>query len=78
MKFYSIEQFAKIIGKTPQTLREWDKNSTLKPHHIAASGYRYYSEEQVNHYLGLKGEGQKNRKVIGYCRVSNDKGVDGR
>lgn len=27
MKYY-------LIGKTPQTLRNWDKSKTLAPHHI--------------------------------------------
>ncbi len=25
MKFYSIGKFAKLIGRTPQALRDWDK-----------------------------------------------------
>ncbi|MGL5258804.1 MAG: IS607 family transposase, partial [Lachnospiraceae bacterium] len=25
MKYYSIGDFANLIGKNPQTLREWDK-----------------------------------------------------
>ena len=76
MKYYSIGQFAKLTNKTTQTLRNWDKNGVLKPHHVAASGYRYYSQEQLNHYLGLKGEKPKDRKVIGYCRVSGNKQKD--
>ncbi len=53
MKFYAIGEFLKLIGKTPQTLRNWDKKGVLKPHHITASGYRYYSQEQLNHFLGI-------------------------
>lgn len=34
MKYYSIGEFATKIGKTVQTLRNWDKNGTLKPSHI--------------------------------------------
>ena len=76
MKFYSIGQFSKLIGKTNQTLRNWDKDGTLKPHHVSESGYRYYSQEQLNHFLGLKQEVQLNKKTIGYCRVSSDKQKD--
>lgn len=54
MKYYSIGQFAKLIGRTTQTLRNWDKKGVLKPQHGAPSGYRYYSQEQLNHFLGLK------------------------
>lgn len=73
MKFYSIGQFSKLIGKTNQTLRNWDKDGILKPHHVSESGYRYYSQEQLNHFLGLKQEVQLNKKTIGYCRVSSHK-----
>jgi len=76
LNYYSIGEFAKLIGKTEQTLRNWDKNNTLKPHHIAPSGYRYYSQEQLNHFLGIKNTLQLNRKVIGYCRVSSHKQKD--
>ena len=76
MKFYSIGEFSKLIGKTTQTLRNWDKDNVLKPHHITNSGYRYYSQEQLNHFLGLKSEVQLNKKTIGYCRVSSHKQKD--
>lgn len=77
MKYYTIGQFAELIGKTEQTLRNWDKNGTLKPHHVAESGHRYYSVEQANHFLGLKNCGKKlNRKIVGYCRVSSNKQKD--
>lgn len=76
MKYYSIGEFAKSIGKTSQTLREWDKKDILKPHHVAPTGYRYYSQEQLNHFLGIKGMGAKTKKVIGYCRVSSHKQKD--
>ena len=76
MEYYTVGQFAKIISKTPQTIRNWDKENILKPHHVSESGYRYYSDEQVNHYLGFKGEKPVNRKVIGYCRVSSNKQKD--
>ena len=75
MKFYAIGEFSKLIGKTPQTLRNWDKKGVLKPHHITASGYRYYSQEQLNHFLGIQGK-QLDKKIIGYCRVSSGKQKD--
>ena len=75
MKYYSIGKFAKLIGKTEQTLRNWDKNNILKPAYIAPSGFRYYSQEQLNHFLGIKNIKQE-RKIIGYCRVSSNKQKD--
>lgn len=76
MKYYSIGQFAELIGKTEQTLRNWDKKGVLKPHHVTESGYRYYSQEQLNHFLGIQNKTQIQRKVIGYCRVSSHKQKD--
>lgn len=76
MKYYSIGEFAKLIGRTPQTLRNWDKSNALKPHHVADSGYRYYSQEQLNGLLGLRKEAEKNKVVLGYCRVSSNKQKD--
>ena len=71
-----IGEFAEKIGKTIKTLRNWDKNNTLKPAHITAGGTRYYSQEQLNHFLGLKPEAEKVKITIGYCRVSSMKQKD--
>ena len=76
MKYYSIGEFANKIGKTVQTLRNWDNKGTLKPHHITAGGTRYYSQEQLNHILGLKSKDKLNKKTIGYRRVSSHKQKD--
>ncbi len=75
MKYYSIGQFAKLIGKTEHTLRNWDKSGVLKPAYVAPSGFRYYSQEQLNHFLGIKNI-ERERKIVGYCRVSSNKQKD--
>ena len=72
-KYYSIRAFAKILGVTPQTLRNWDKSGKLKPHHTASNGYRYYSQEQLSDITKIQGI---NRITIGYCRVSSHKQKD--
>lgn len=76
MKYYTIGEFAELIGKTSQTLREWDKKGVFKPHHVAPTGYRYYSQEQLNYFLGIKGVEAKDKRIIGYCRVSSHKQKD--
>lgn len=76
MKYYAIGEFSELIGVTQQTLRNWDKVGKLKPSHIGKSGYRYYSQQQLQYYLGLKGENPDNRKIVGYCRVSSNKQKD--
>ena len=47
MKYYSIGEFADKIGKTIQTLRNWDKNNTFKPAYVTTGGTRYYSSEEA-------------------------------
>lgn len=74
MKYYSINEMSKILGVSAQTLRNWDKNGKLKPHHTSTNGYRYYSKEQLNTLLNIKPNIE--RKVIGYCRVSSNKQKD--
>ena len=76
MKYYSIGEFAKEIGKTTQTLRNWDKSNILKPSHVTEGGTRYYSQQQLNHFLGIKNGSTKTKKTIGYCRVSSHKQKD--
>ena len=73
MRYFTINKFSKIVGVTPQTLRNWDKNGKLKPHHTTENGYRYYSEEQLKQILRTK---PKSRTVVGYCRVSSLKQKD--
>ena len=72
-KYYSIHEFSKIIGVSAQTLRNWDSNGKLHPHHTTTSGYRYYSDEQLSQVMNVK---PRNRITIGYCRVSSHKQKD--
>lgn len=68
---YSIGQFAKLINRTEQTLRNWDKSGKLKPAYVdTKTGYRYYTDEQLRLYNGEK---TRDKQVIGYCRVSGVK-----
>lgn len=73
-KYYPINKFAKIIGVTSQTLRNWENSGKLIPHHRSDSGYRYYSEDQLHQIVGERND--KVRPTIGYCRVSSYKQKD--
>lgn len=73
-KYYSINKFSKILGVSAQTLRNWDANGKLHPHHTSSNGYRYYSHEQLNQVMNIKPN--LDRIVIGYCRVSSNKQKD--
>ena len=73
-KYYSINEFSKILGVSAQTLRNWDNNGKLHPHHTSSNGYRYYSHEQLNQVMNIKPN--LDRITIGYCRVSSNKQKD--
>lgn len=49
--YLSVGEFADRIGVTVNTLRNWDKNGKLKPHHKTAGGLRVYTDEQADEYL---------------------------
>jgi putative resolvase len=72
---YSIGEFATKVGRTIQTIRNWDRTDILKPVHIAPSGHRYYSQSQVDKLLGLVPI-KPQKLMIGYCRVSSNKQKD--
>lgn len=74
MKYYSINEFSKLLGVSAQTLRNWDANGKLHPHHTSSNGYRYYSHEQLSQVMNIKPN--IDRKIIGYCRVSSNKQKD--
>lgn len=69
MELISIGKFAKMVGVTPTTLRRMHETGELTPCHISKGGTRYYSTEQLNHFLKDNGI-QSIQKVVGYCRVS--------
>lgn len=69
----SIGKFAKKIGVSVSTVRYWDNINVLKPVKISNTGYRYYSQEQVDKYLD---NDNKNDKVILYGRVSTQEQKD--
>lgn len=47
MEYYTIGQFSKLVGKSIQTLRLWDAENKLKPHHTTDSGHRYYYDYRL-------------------------------
>ena len=82
-KYCSIYKFSKIIGVSAQTLRNWDANGKLHPHHTTVSSYRYYSDEQLNQVINVKPKNALqldiaafpaiNRKMIWNDRLDNVK-----
>lgn len=59
MRFYKSGEFAQMLGVTSATLRNWDFKGILKPHHKTDTGYRYYSEEQLQKFFEKSCEDDK-------------------
>ena len=72
MKIYKVNEFAKRIGKSTNTLRRWDREGTLQAKRHP-SGHRYYEESDIHAVLGYK---EEKRKIIVYCRVSSNNQKD--
>ena len=63
---FSVGKFAKMIGVTSGTLRNWERDKKLIP--LRTNGnQRRYTQEQYNQIMQIK---QNERLNVGYCRVS--------
>lgn len=60
MNFLRISEAAKKIGVTRQTLINWSKKGTFVEHHTTPSGFRLYSEEQVQEFIESNQQKKKN------------------
>lgn len=45
--YITIKQASKILGVTPLTLRNWDKNGKLKAHRHPMNNYRVYKIQDL-------------------------------
>jgi len=45
--YITIKQASKILGVSPLTLRNWDKNGKLKAHRHPMNNYRVYKIEDL-------------------------------
>lgn len=53
-EYLRISDFANLIGVSTSTVRQYEKDGLLVPHHKTLSGQRLYTYEQVNTFI--KGE----------------------
>ncbi|MBU4284692.1 MerR family DNA-binding transcriptional regulator [Patescibacteria group bacterium] len=68
-KYYTIKQASRILGVTPLTLRNWDKNGKLKPYRHPLNNYRVYKSDQLEMFLrkmGISRESRNKRKIDVY------------
>ena len=53
-KFLSIQDAAKSLGVSPQTLRRWERKKKIAPVHRTQRGQRRYSAAQLKPFDSLK------------------------
>lgn len=68
-KFLSIQQAAKFLGVSPQTLRRWERNKKIAPSHRTEGGQRRYDITKLHPY-DLTCE-VTHRPTVAYARVSS-------
>ena len=68
-KFLSIQDAAKCLGVSPQTLRRWEKKNKIAPSHRTEGGQRRYSALQLQP-ISCR-HNTSDRLTIAYARVSS-------
>lgn len=53
-EYLTLSEVSKLLKVHPNTLRNWDKNGTLKPIRIGERKLRRYKKEDVQKFLGQK------------------------
>lgn len=64
---YRINEFAKRVGRSVQTVRRWEKEGKLVAKRLP-SGHRYFDESDVRALLSI---GPEKKDTVVYCRVSS-------
>jgi DNA (cytosine-5)-methyltransferase 1 len=58
-KLISIKDASNLLGVTPLTLRNWDKNGKLKASRHPMNNYRVYKREDIERLIKEIGENTK-------------------
>ena len=75
MKILKPKEVSEKLNVTVWTLQQWDNLGKLKAFRTPNTNRRYYTEEQIDEFLGTRKQA-KNSKTIIYCRVSNQSQKD--
>lgn len=70
-KTLTITEAARHVGRTVRTLQKWEAKGVLVPEGRTATNRRYYTQAQLDLFLGRRGNPDAPRRVIAYCRVSS-------
>ena len=66
MSTYRIGRFAKLVRRTPATIRRWEAEGKITSKRLP-SGHRYFDDSDLRAVMGVKAE---QRVTVVYCRVS--------
>ncbi|MGX1023331.1 DNA (cytosine-5-)-methyltransferase [Psychroflexus sp. MBR-150] len=69
--YYSLNETAKIVGKSKTTLRRWDKEGILNAVREPVSNYRMYKKTDVQNLLGQLFDEIENETVSNYTEADN-------
>ena len=67
MTIYKIGEFAKLVHRTPKTIRRWEVLGRVTSKRLP-SGHRYFDDDSLREVMGLPTE---EKAVVVYCRVSS-------
>lgn len=70
MSILKPRQVSQILNVSVKTLQNWDKDKKLIALRDKASNRRYYTDEQINSFLGKKD--RISDKIVIYARVSSN------
>ncbi|MDR2940851.1 MAG: IS607 family transposase, partial [Clostridiales bacterium] len=70
MKILKPKEVSEKLNVTVWTLQDWDRKGKLKAYRNQKTNRRYYTEEQIDEFLGMNKQIKDLRTII-YCRVSN-------
>jgi predicted site-specific integrase-resolvase len=70
MKILKPHEVSKILNVTVRTLQKWDREGKLKANRTPTTNRRYYTQDQINEYLGKKN--RISEDIVIYARVSSN------
>ena len=70
MKILKPKEVSEKLNVTVWTLQDWDRKGKLKAFRNPKTNRRYYTEEQIDKFLGIRNQISEGKNLI-YCRVSN-------
>ena len=68
-RFFKVGEAAKYVGRSVRRMQELDRTGELIAHRTE-TGRRYYTQEQLDAWLGLTPSSPQ-KKTVAYARVSN-------